>query len=217
MIFVLVVGLVMNAIALPLAARRIHFLYRVINSGQPAPDRIEGVTSRLGAAIKRQVVEVFGQRKLLKWSVPGAAHFFVFWAFLILATVYLEAYGSLFKILFTGGEGPMDWAIPVVGHWPILGFAQDFIAMMAFFGIATFVWIRVRNAPKDLGRRSRFFGSHLSGAWITLFMIFNVIWTMFLFRGASSALGNLPYESGAFISIGVGNLLDGIAEGPLEV
>ena len=38
---------------------------------------------------------MFGQRKLLKWSVPGAAHFFVFWAFLILATVYLEAYGAL--------------------------------------------------------------------------------------------------------------------------
>ena len=79
--------------------------------------------------------------------------------------------------------------------------------MMAFFGILTFVVIRLRNAPKDLGRRSRFFGSHLRGAWITLFMIFNVIWTMFLFRGASSALGNLPYDSGAFISIGVGNLL----------
>ena len=207
----------MNVIALPLAALRVSFLYRVISSGQPAPDRIEGVTSRLGAAIKRQVVEVFGQRKLLKWSVPGAAHFFVFWAFLILATVYLEAYGSLLKILFTGGEGPMDWAIPVVGHWPILGFAQDFIAMMAFFGIATFVWIRVRNAPKDLGRRSRFFGSHLSGAWITLFMIFNVIWTMFLFRGASAALGNLPYEDGAFISIGLGKVLDGMSEGALEV
>jgi len=152
-ILVLVVGLAMNAIALPLAALRVSFLYRVIRSGQPAPDRIAGVTSRVGAAIKRQVVEIFGQRKLLKWSVPGAAHFFVFWAFLILATVYLEAYGSLLKILFTGGDGPMDWAIPVVGHWPVLGFAQDFIAMMALFGIATFVWIRVRNAPKDLGRR----------------------------------------------------------------
>ena len=57
----------------------------------------------MGTAIKRQVVEVFGQKKMLKWSVPGAAHFFVFWAFLILATVYLEAYGSLLKLLFDGG------------------------------------------------------------------------------------------------------------------
>ena len=95
MVAVLIVGLLMNAIALPLAAKRVFFLYSVISSGQPAPDRIKGVTGRLGAAIKRQVVEVFGQKKLLKWTVPGAAHFFVFWAFLILATVYLEAYGSL--------------------------------------------------------------------------------------------------------------------------
>jgi Fe-S oxidoreductase len=214
---VLIVGLAMNAVALPLAGRRVWFLYRVISSGQPAPDRIEGVTSRLGAAVKRQVVEVFGQKKLLKWSVPGAAHFFVFWAFLILATVYLEAYGSLLKLLFHGGDAKLDWSIPLVGHWWILGFAQDFIAMMAFFGILTFVVIRVRNAPKELGRRSRFFGSHLSGAWITLFMIFNVIWTMFLFRGSSAALGNLPYKNGAFISIGLGKLLDGMSHGALDI
>ena len=167
--------------------------------------------------MKRQLVEVLGQKKLLKWSLPGAAHFFVFWAFLILATVYLEAYGNLIKILFDGNDAHLDWAIPIVGDWPILGFLQDFIAMMAFFGILTFVGIRVRNSPKDLGRRSRFFGSHLGPAYLTLFMIFNVIWTMFLFRGASSALGNLPYESGAFISIGVGNLLDGMSESALEV
>ena len=61
MILVLVIGLVMNAVALPIAAKRGHFLYRLISSGQPAPDRIEGVTGRVGAALKTQVVEVFGQ------------------------------------------------------------------------------------------------------------------------------------------------------------
>ena len=54
-------------------------------------------------------MEVFGQKKLLKWSVPGAAHFFVFWAFIILATVYLEAYGSLIKLLLHGGTPPRAW------------------------------------------------------------------------------------------------------------
>ncbi|MCW2800671.1 MAG: 4Fe-4S dicluster protein, partial [Aeromicrobium sp.] len=208
MTVVLVLGLLMNAIALPIAGKRVLFLYRLITSGQPAPDRTEGVRERIGQAVKTQLVEVLGQKKLLKWSVPGAAHFFVFWAFLILSTVYLEAYGALFDARFH---------IPLIGHWAVLGFAQDFIAMMAFFGILTFVGIRLKNAPKDLGRKSRFFGSHLSGAWITLGMIFNVIWTMFLFRGASSALGNLPYKNGAFISIGVGKLLDGLGHGTLDV
>ena len=77
-----------------------------------------------------------GQKKLLKWSLPGAAHFFVFWAFLILGTVYIEAYGALFD---------EDFAIPVIGHWPVLGFLQDFIALMALAGIITFAIIRLRN------------------------------------------------------------------------
>src|SRR3954469_8742507 len=123
----------MLAVALPVAGRRVVFLYRLITSGQPAPDRVQNVTQRLGQSLKTQVVEVFGQRKLLKWSVPGAAHFFVFWAFLILATVSLEAYGALFSSRF---------AIPVVGHWAILGFAQDFIAIMALIGITVFAAIR---------------------------------------------------------------------------
>ena len=205
--WVLVIGLLMTAVALPIVARRVGFLSRLIRSGQPATGRIEGVVGRLGAAAKRQVVEVFGQKKLLKWSVPGAAHFFVFWAFLILATVYVEAYGALFDPGF---------AFPVIGHWPVLGFLQDFIALMALAGITTFAVIRLRNSPERLGRRSRFKGSHLGGAWVVLFMIFNVIWSMFLFRGAASALGNLPYDSGAFVSIGIGNLLDGLSHQTLE-
>src|SRR4029078_5405009 len=114
-LWVLIVGLVMLAVALPVAGRRVFFLYRLITSGQPAPDRVENVTSKLGEAVKSQVVEVFGQRKLLKWSLPGPAHFFVFWAFVILGSVYLEAFGILFP---RNGE----WALPVIGHWDLGGF-----------------------------------------------------------------------------------------------
>ena len=181
-LWVLIVGLVMLALALPVAGRRVLFLFRLITSGQPAPDRVENVTKRLGEAIKSQVVEVFAQRKLLKWSVPGAAHFFVFWAFVILGSVYLEAFGILFS------RNP-EWAIPLVGHWDPLGFAQDFIAVMCLVGLATFAAIRLRNNPHTLGRKSRFSGSHLGGAWVILAMIVNVIWTMFLFRGSSAAAG----------------------------
>ena len=117
---VLILGLAMTAVTLAFAGRRVLFLCRLITSGQPAPDRLENVTKRLGESLKTQVVEVFAQRKLLKWSVPGAAHFFVFWAFVILGSVYLEAYGALFDPGF---------AIPVIGNWPVLGFAQDFIAI----------------------------------------------------------------------------------------
>ena len=60
MILVLILGLAMTVVALTFAGRRAWFLYRLIKSGQPAPDRIEGVTGRVGTALKTQLVEVFG-------------------------------------------------------------------------------------------------------------------------------------------------------------
>ena len=200
---VLIVGLLLNAIALPIAGRRVVFLYRLVASGKPAPDRIKGVTGKLGAALTRQVVEVFGQKKLLKWSIPGAAHFFVFWAFVILGTVYLEAY----VVLLTRDP---EWSWFVFGNWSVLGFVQDFIAVMALAGIIVFWAIRLRNQPRQLGRKSRFFGSHLGPAYFTLFMIFNVVWTLFLFRGAVEArdMGTSDgYGKAAFVSYLLGKVL----------
>ncbi|WP_372452600.1 (Fe-S)-binding protein [Pseudonocardia nigra] len=204
MVVRLVIGLGMTAVAVAVTGRRAFWLYKLIKSGQPANDRTEG----LGERIRAQFVEVFGQRKLLRWSVPGLAHFFTFWAFVILITVYLEAYGALFD---------HDFHIPLIGRWPVLGFLQDTIAVLALISLGVFSVIRIRNAPERAARASRFYGSHTGGAWLILFMIFNVLWTMFLFRGAGSALGVFPYESGAWASIGVGNLLDGLSVGTLEV
>ncbi len=199
MTYVLVLGLIMNAIALPIAGHRVWWILRLIRSGQPAPDRIQGVRDRAGTAVKTELVEVLGQRKLLKWTVPGMAHFSVFWAFLVLATVYIEAYGALFN---------ENFHIPVVGHWGVLGFAQDLVAVLAFFGLVVFSVIRWRNSPQRLGRNSRFQGSHLGGAWLTLFLIFSVLWSMFLFRGSSVNAGHFPYGNAAFMSHAVGRLLE---------
>ena len=125
MVLRLIIGLAATAVALTLAARRGWFLYRLAMSGQPAPDRVASAKD-VGEDVKGQVVEVLGQRKLLKWTVPGLAHFFVMWAFIILITVYIEAYGALIFGL--------DFHIPLIGKWDGLGFLQDFIALAAFLG-----------------------------------------------------------------------------------
>jgi Fe-S oxidoreductase len=204
----LLLGLGMTAVALPIAVRRVVWLYRLATSGQPAPDRLEGVRHRVGQALKTQLVEVFGQQKLLKWTIPGIAHVFVFWAFVILASVYVEAYGALFD---------QNFHIPLIGRWPALGFAQDVIALLALVGIVTFAVIRLRNSPERLGRRSRFKGSHLGGAWLILFMIFNVLWTLFFFRGTAINAGHFPYKSGAFVSEAAAKLLEPLGEHTNEV
>ncbi|WP_222720418.1 (Fe-S)-binding protein [Actinomadura sp. HBU206391] len=205
----MIIGLAGTAVALAFAGRRVLFLYRLIRSGQPDPTRVASVKENIGDDVKGQVVEVFGQRKLLKWTGPGLAHLFVMWAFFILATVYLEAYGALIFGL--------DFHIPLVGKWDALGFLQDFIAVAALLGLIAFAIIRIKNSPKRLDRASRFEGSHVGGAWLILFMIFNVIWTMFLFRGAGVATGNFPYGDGAFASHAVGSVLDGLGHDTNEI
>ena len=200
----LVIGLLMTVFALAVAGRRGATIAKLIRSGQPAHDR----SQELGRRVRTQLVEVFGQKRLLKWSVPGLAHFFTFWAFVILATVYLEAYGALFN---------PEFAIPWVGHWAVLGFLQDAIAVLCLISLGVFAAIRVRNAPEREHRASRFYGSHTGGAWLILFMIFNVLWSLFFFRAASSALGTFPYTSGAWASIGLGRLFAGLPAGVLGV
>ena len=74
-------------------------------------------------------------------------------------------------------------------------------------GIATFSIIRLRSEPKDYGRSSRFYGSHTGGAWLILFMIFMVIFSFAIFRGASANTGSLPYGNGAFFSHAMGALM----------
>ena len=202
MLLTLIVGLLGTAVVLALAAKRVRWLFELISSGQKAGGRVEPVGPRLAT----QLTEVAGQKKLLKWTVPGIAHFFTMWAFLIMSSVYFEAYGALFNEHFQ---------IPLLGRLhvlPALGFLQDFIAVACALSLGVFAIIRVRNAPEHKKRGSRFYGSHLGGAWLILIMIFNVVWTMFLFRGAASAAGHSPYGKEAFLSYGIGRLLSPLGQ-----
>jgi Fe-S oxidoreductase len=200
----LVIGLGLTVLTLVFAGRRVWWLYTLICSGQATGGR----AADLGARLRTQLVEVFGQRRLLRWTVPGLAHFFTFWGFVILITVYIEAYGVLFD---------ENFAIPLIGHSPVLGFLQDFIALAVLASIITFAIMRVRQAPERRQRASRFYGSHTSGAWLILFMIFNVIWTLFLFRGTEVNNGTFPYRSGAFASDGAAALLAPLGAGTNQI
>jgi Fe-S oxidoreductase len=203
----LVLGLAMTVAALAVAGRRVHYLYRLISSGQPAPGRLDGI----GQRAKDQLREVFGQRKLLQWSVPGVAHFLTFWAFIVLAATILEAYGALFD---------RDFAIPVIGHWALLGFLEDFFAVAVLVSLATFSVIRLSQAPARKERASRFYGSHTGAAWLVLFMIFNVVWTLLLYRGAQINTGVFPFQEDgwwAFASKAAAEVLEPLGEDTNEV
>jgi Fe-S oxidoreductase len=191
----LIIGLAMTAVAFWFAGRRVLLLYRLGRVAEPAePGRTDGV----GARLKAEVVEVLGQRKLLKWTVPGVAHVLTFWGFLLLMLTLVEGYGALFV---------RDFSIPVVGHQPWLGFLEDLVAVLVLVSVVVFAVIRLIHSPRREGRGSRFFGSHLDAAWLVLFMIFNVVWSLLLYRGAQINAGVFPYPSGAFASEWVASVL----------
>ena len=200
----IVVGLALTAVAAVLAGRRMWWLYRVARSGQPAPERIAAVREHPGRDVEVQASEVVGQRKLLRWSVPGTAHALTFWGFIVLLLTIIEAYGALFDRSF---------AIPGIGHWAFIGFVEDLFAVGVLAGIITFAIIRLRTSPAREGRESRFAGSHTGAAWFVLLMIFLVIATLLLYRGAQINTGFFPYPHGAFASQLVGHWLAPLGTG----
>ena len=187
----IVIGAIATVVAFGLAGRRLWWLYRLIRVGQPATDRggrrSAGATS--GAAhpstvkgTRAEVTEVIGQRKLLAWTVPGLAHAFTFWAFLVLGLTIVEAYGALFKPDFG------------LGHWAAIGFIEDLFATFVLVALVVFTKIRYLNRPSRRGRDSRFYRSHTGAAWLILGMIFVVIATLLVYRGAQMNTGNFPYR-----------------------
>jgi Fe-S oxidoreductase len=204
MVLRIVVGLVMTVAAAAIVSRRLWWLKRLALSGQPAPERIAAVREHPERDVEVQASEVFGQRKLLKWSIPGLAHLFTFWGFIILIFTIIEAYGDLFSRTF---------AIPGIGHSVALGFIEDLFAVLVLAGIVTFAIIRLRDNPEHQGRKSRFYGSHTGTAWLVLAGIFLVVATLLLYRGAQIDTGVFPYAHGAFASQEVGHWLHPLGPG----
>jgi len=202
----LVLGLLFTVTALAVAGRRVWWLSRLIRTGQPAPGRMERVPARLRA----EATEVLGQRRLLKWSVPGVAHFLTFWGFVVLGLTIIEAWGALFD---------RDFHIPAIGRWRAVGFVEDLFAVGVLVGIVTFAILRIRQAPARQQRESRFYGSHTRAAWVILGMIAAVVVTLLIYRGAQINTGVFPFGDSpwAFASWTVAKILHPLGESANEV
>ena len=198
----IVLGTAIIVVAAIFATRRILFLQGMIRSGQPAVGR----TSHVGKRAELEGTQVLGQKKLLQWAIPGIAHVFAFWGFLVLGITVVEAIAEVYIENF--------W-FPIIGTWAPVLFLEDLFVLLVFVGIVMFAIIRLLNNPAKEGRASRFFGSHTGAAWIVLLMIFNVLWTLELYRGAKLAIyGQLP---GAFFSNWIAGLMEPLGVPTLEV
>jgi Fe-S oxidoreductase len=179
----LIAGLVVTVVALAVAGYRVLYLARVVRSGAPIPPERR---PNIPGAIKAQLTDVLAQRKLFKVKVAGSAHAFTFWGFIVLFLTIIEAYGALFQ---------RDFSIPVIGKSRALGLIEDIFAVAVLLALLIFMTIRLKDSPKRLNRKSRFYGSHTDQAFIVLGMIFLVVATLLLYRGAQISSGHFPYQN----------------------
>ena len=193
-----VVGVLITVVLLAFALKRGWFLVSLGRAGKPAVGRTSDAPKRVEA----EATEVLGQRKLLKWTIPGIAHVFAFWGFMVLGITVVTAFGELVI---------EHWHVPVIGAWQVVRFMEDLFAVLVIVGVIMFAIIRLANNPSKQGRASRFFGSHTKGAWLVLLMIFLVVATLLMYRGAkvNTIIDTIYSEDmgGAFASTVVGGWL----------
>src|SRR3954447_24782671 len=203
----IVLGSLLTVVALAIAGRRGWWLIRLIRSGQPANNRLDDPQGRA----ETELTEVIGQRRLLKWSIPGVAHALTFWGFGVLGLTIIEAWGALYD---------PNFHIPLIGRWGFIGFIEDFFAVAVLVGIVTFAIMRFQQAPARRERDSRFYGSHTRPAEVILMMIAAVIITLLLYRAAQFNTGVSPFQDdgwAAFASKAIAKLLAPLGSSANEV
>ncbi|KAB1918978.1 Fe-S oxidoreductase, partial [Micromonospora sp. ALFpr18c] len=137
-----------------------------------------------GARTKKMLVETAGHTRMLKWSVVGAAHWFVMVGFIVLSLLVLEAY---FEVVSTGG------GLPTIGHWTIFGLVTEWIGILGLVGILVLMAIRLRNRPGRAENRSRFTGSTMWQGYFVEWVVLLVLIFGFVIRGFKVATDHFVY------------------------
>jgi Fe-S oxidoreductase len=195
------------------AVRRGTYLIALTKSARPNPER--NLRAAAKANLRMALVNIFGNRKLLKWSLPGIAHFWVMWAFFVLQTTLLEAAGEI----YFGPEFQLPFlnsiAVAGVTAYDLLGFFQDSFGLLSVTGILLFAAMRFAQDPRTKGRSSRFAGSNLNQGWWVLTAELLVVWTLWVAHGVRFAEGHAPTEA-AFMANLFGRAFEGMDTLTLE-
>lgn len=165
-----IVAAAITAVAVWLAVRAVMRMVAVIRLGQPDPARFTDWATRT----RTMLAETAGHTRMLRWSLVGAAHWFVMVGFIVLSLLVLEAY---FEVVSpTGG-------LPLVGNWAVYGFVTEWLGIFGIASILVLIAIRVRNRPTRTGGKSRFTGSTMWQGYFVEAVILGVLVMGFLIRG----------------------------------
>jgi Fe-S oxidoreductase len=144
-----------------LFALRINKLIRLMRLGRP-----ENRLDHFGERVKYFTLMVLGQRGVLRDPLPGIAHFFTFWAFIVIQLDALNLWAQGF-----------NFTLPVVSS-RAFAVVLDFFIFMAFLALLAFTYRRLVLRPKALQSQTH----SPVDAFIILGLILLVVVTLFLFE-----------------------------------
>ncbi|MDX6221958.1 MAG: hypothetical protein QOD91_1012, partial [Frankiales bacterium] len=121
----ILVSMAATAVGLALVGRAAASMVRVLRTGRPASR-----TDSPGTRTVTLAREVGGHTRMLKWSVPGAAHWFVMVGFVVLVLTLIEAYVELFR---------PRWDYPGLGSNPVYGLVIELVALTTLVGILVLI------------------------------------------------------------------------------
>ncbi|MDQ1658680.1 MAG: hypothetical protein QOD41_3763, partial [Cryptosporangiaceae bacterium] len=190
------VSVAITLVAVVLVARTVAGMVRVVRLG--AADRSR--SGEKGSRTATMLRETLGHTKMLKWTVVGAAHWFVMVGFITLSSLVLGAYFEAF-------DPRAD--LPIIGHWTIFGLLTEIIGVLGIPAILILIGIRLANRPeRNPERKSRFAGSTMWQGYFVEAIVLTVLVLGFVIRGFKAANGDLPYPVWAApLSHALGHLL----------
>ena len=154
-----------------------------------------------GERIKGLIVFVGGQLRLFRFLVPGIAHFFIFWGFMLLSLTILQA---IIEGLLTSIEP--HFVLPLIGNFGPLAFLQDLFILGVTIAVIYGLYVRLIANPE------RYKGSHKNEGVIVLFFILTIMVSLVVMNGIRINMGDDPIQYWRPISFIVGRFFIGLNE-----
>ncbi|WP_101653024.1 (Fe-S)-binding protein [Brevibacterium ihuae] len=168
-------------------------------------------TSQAGLRTATLVKEFLGHTRMARLPIVAIAHWFTMISFGVLVLTLAQATMQLFD---------PHAVLPLIGHFFPYEWITEFFAVTGLLGIIALIIIRQRNHPRDLNRKSRFFGSNFWQAYYVEFTILMVALCIALLRGLEYVLQGRAGQENLLLhfplTFWIGELFSGLSTGAIE-
>ena len=180
----IIVSVLVTAVAVPMITLATWKFVRVLKAGQPVVGRRDEPVKRTLTMLK----ETFLHTRMTQgqFTVVGIMHWFVYAAFLVLATAVLQAYFQL---------ADPEFAWWIIGHFFLYEWISEGLGVLSTIGIIYLIAVRQRNHPRRLERGSRFYGSTFWQAYFVEIMALLEGAAILFVRGAEYKLFELTGDT----------------------